>query len=719
MIEKIRNVLELNENRLNIKYFILLIAVAFVFSVAVRYIWIDTFKDAETFKWNNEIMLNTNDGYWFAEGAKSILENKSEPFKLSGIGHFFSKVTATLAKIIPFISFETLLLWMPVVFGSLLVVPIMLIARELKQDMLGFFAALLGSIAVSYYNRTMAGYYDTDMFVVLFPTLMIWGAIYALNNEDMDAFIFAPLFGMFVIDIHGGTLHIANGLFIMTLFYTFVFQRTNLYYYKFLAVFIIVLTSLPMWLKFLFVVGLIFVFHRFKEKLSDRLVIGLVILSVIIYLIFGGFTWLMGVLNNWYVLKALQASTLDLSSLKFFSVDNTIREVGTVPFETFATRISGHTITFWISITGYLLLLVRYPLMILSLPMVVLGFFGIKGGLRFTIFAVPFMALGGFYFVFLVTKYFQLLFTDKIKPYAKYSLIVVCTVAIVYPNIKHVQGYKVPTVFVQDEVKVLDYLGKIATREDYAIAWWDYGYPIRYYANIRTSIDGNRHSGKTNFPIAFSLLSSQTAAANMARLEAEFTEASFKTQCGDSIDCMLKAYDVENPNDFLSALHNKNIQRPEKTRDVYFYLPNRMMELIPTIDKFSNINIATGDIGVSPFFYVSKQYSEKNDVIELGNNIILHKVGATLQIGDQVVPLKNFIVTEYDNKGILNKNLQEVNPNAKVSVIFMKNYNQFIVTDDRMFNSTYVQLFVLENYDKELFEPVVLTPLAKVYKLKI
>jgi undecaprenyl-diphosphooligosaccharide--protein glycosyltransferase len=31
----------------------------------------------------------------------------------------------------------------------------------------------------------------------------------------------------------------------------------------------------------------------------------------------------------------------------------------------------------------------------------------------------------------------------------------------------------------------------------------------------------------------------------------------------------------------------------------------------------------------------------------------------------------------------------------------------------------YFQLFVLENYDKELFEPTILTPLAKIYKLKI
>ena len=63
--------------------------------------------------------------------------------------------------------------------------------------------------------------------------------------------------------------------------------------------------------------------------------------------------------------------------------------------------------------------------------------------------------------------------------------------------------------------------------------------------------------------------------------------------------------------------------------------------------------------------------------------------------------------------------IQNINPNANLNVIFMKNYHQFLVVDNKTYSSTYFQLFVLENYDKSLFEPVILTPLTKVYKLKI
>jgi dolichyl-diphosphooligosaccharide--protein glycosyltransferase/undecaprenyl-diphosphooligosaccharide--protein glycosyltransferase len=717
-MEKIKEILDLKENRLDIKYFLLLVIIAFIFSLSVRYIWVDTFNGMEAFKWNNELMINTNDGYFYAEGARDILNGGHQENDMSPINSPLSKFTAMLASLIP-VSFETLILWMPGVFGSLLVIPIMLIGRIYKQDILGFSAALLASIAWSYYNRTMIGYYDTDLFVVVLPTLMIWGVLYALNSEDSDAFIFAPLFAIATMYWHGGTGHIVNGVFIMILLYTFIFERKNLYYYKFLAIFVIVLTSLSILMKFMMILLLISAFHILRDKLTDKMVIGIVILSAIVYLVFGGISWILGVLNSAYVTRLLVASEIDINSLKFFGVVNTVREAGHIPFEMFANRISGHVITFCLSVVGYILLIFRYRLLILSLPMVVLGFFALQGGLRFTVFAVPFMALGVMYLIFIISKYLEMIFTDKIKPFSKYIFVSLCTIGVLYPNIKHVQEYKVPVVFQKDEINVLNSLNKMATREDYVISWWDYGYPIRYYSNVKTIIDGAKHSGNVNFPVAYSLTNNQVAGANMARLDVEFTEKSFNEKCGVSIECILKAYNIKNPNNFLNALNNKNIGRPPKTRDVYFYLPNRMLDIFPTVDMFSNIDLITGQSKARPFFYISKNFNDNGKVINLGNNIALHKEGAFLQLGKQKIALNYFVITEYSKDGKLIKQVQQANKSAKISVIYMKNYNQFLVMDNRMFNSTFIQLFALENYDKDLFEPVILTPLAKVYKLKI
>ena len=43
---------------------------------------------------------------------------------------------------------------------------------------------------------------------------------------------------------------------------------------------------------------------------------------------------------------------------------------------------------------------------------------------------------------------------------------------------------------------------------------------------------------------------------------------------------------------------------------------------------------------------------------------------------------------------------------------------QYIIMDEAMFNSAFVQMFFLGNYDKELFELVINDKDAKVFRLK-
>jgi dolichyl-diphosphooligosaccharide--protein glycosyltransferase/undecaprenyl-diphosphooligosaccharide--protein glycosyltransferase len=62
--------------------------------------------------------------------------------------------------------------------------------------------------------------------------------------------------------------------------------------------------------------------------------------------------------------------------------------------------------------------------------------------------------------------------------------------------------------------------------------------------------------------------------------------------------------------------------------------------------------------------------------------------------------------------------VQNISPEAEISLIFMKSYNAFLLLDEKMYKSLYVQLFVLGNYDDGLFELVESSPWAKVYRLK-
>lgn len=110
---------------------------------------------------------------------------------------------------------------------------------------------------------------------------------------------------------------------------------------------------------------------------------------------------------------------------------------------------------------------------------------------------------------------------------SKSSVVVLGALAMAYPNLLHIIDYRVPTVFNATEVQSLEKLKKIASQEDYVVTWWDYGYPIRYYSDVKTLVDGGKHEGDANFPVSFALTQPQTQAVKLSRFEVEYTEKAF------------------------------------------------------------------------------------------------------------------------------------------------------------------------------------------------
>ena len=155
------------------KHILLMILIAFAFSVAFRMWWVYWASGFPNyFFWDGELMINTNDGYAFAEGARDRLAGFHQPNDLSYFSASLSILTAFLAKILPF-SLESIFVYLSVVCSSLIVVPILLISSEFRCMRAGFIGALVASVANSYYNRTMAGYYDTDMLNIVLDILYV------------------------------------------------------------------------------------------------------------------------------------------------------------------------------------------------------------------------------------------------------------------------------------------------------------------------------------------------------------------------------------------------------------------------------------------------------------------------------------------------------------------------------------------------------------------
>ncbi|HFU74708.1 MAG TPA: peptide-binding protein, partial [Arcobacter sp.] len=401
-----------------------LMLLAYLFSFAVRLIWVYQFQDNPNFIWNGELMINTNDGYFFAAGAQQELfglhESNPRVFGLFDYGVIF--FTTLLVNITPF-SLETVILYMPSVISSLVVIPIILIARLYNQTLWGFFAALLGSITWSYYNRTMVGYYDTDMFSAMAPMFILFFLIKSTLDFNLRSALYAAVAIAIYPFLYDAGLSIVYAMGIMYALYMLFYHNDEKVAYLSLILVFIALLPFPFispfeyLVKILVLVILYVVLYVVFKRISIKreLLILITALFFLAFLFFGNvFGLIIGKVSTY-----LATGTVD-TGLRFYSVAQTVREAGSIPFETFANRTSGSVIGVLIALVGYAILVIRHRAFILALPLIGIGIFALWGGLRFTVYAVPVAAMSAIYLFFIVAERF------KEKKW-KYPFIIVAT----------------------------------------------------------------------------------------------------------------------------------------------------------------------------------------------------------------------------------------------------------------------------------------------------
>ena len=706
----------------NLGILLLFMAIAYLFSMGLRMYWPMYFADEATMLYAEQLMINTNDGYYFATGARDIIDGftASDQQRASAlpVSPGLVLLTAYATKFTPF-SLETVILYLPAFISSLIVIPIILTARLLGNTLLGFLAALLGSIAWSYYNRTMVGYYDTDMFSVFLQFIIFYSFLHIAYKKDLKSILFASFFIFAYPYFYPQGMTIVYAMFILLVIYLMLeykglvktdetddFKEGAISLYgSVILLSIVLMTALPTTVRVaLFFLALALLI---KVKLEEKKLLYIALAFFTGYLVFGD---IFGVILG-RVFSFLDRG-LDAEGLHFYQVIQTVREAGAIPFSTMANRISGSQIGVLLSLIGYIVLVIRHKPFIIALPMIGVGVLSLWAGLRFTVYAVPIAALSAIYLFFVLAD----LFTKDKK--IKYTFIGLATAAILYPNITHIIEYKVPTVFNKTEVADLAKLDKIASPEDYTLTWWDYGYPIWFYSNTNTLIDGGKH-GHDNYIISQIMQTpSQELAANLGRLAVETYVDSNYSIVSDNIFKNQQEEQLD-PNLLLSALEDRDYALPEKTRDIYLYLPYRMLRIFSTVAVFGNLDLTTGKPERKIVFYPVRAVSNNEGLITFGNGIMFDSKKGEITIGQNTKQVKNFIVTQNTQQGNIHIQPHTYHIDGELAVVQMKSYNQFVVMDTQTFNSTFVQMFMLEKYDKDLFELVVSSPYSKTYKLKI
>ena len=707
----------MKENKLTLIY----MAIAYVFVFLFHLYWLSWAGKIPEFYWNGQLMINNVDGYFFGSGAQKIVEgiHQHNP-RLLDVWHYGTTViTAYLAKFFH-ISIDTLMLYLPAVISSLVVIPIILIGKLYKNELWGFLAALIGGIGWSYYNRTLVGYYDTDMFAAMLPMLILYFVLYSIKNKDLLFALFAGITVILYPWAYDQGLSIVYAMGIMAFLYHLVFNLKDEFTYKFIALLSISLMAINPFVRAVLAIGLYWFFVNKKVEFKH-----LQILAGVGFALF----FLTGNVFGIILAKVFSYSTSTTSyeGLKFLNVNKTVREAGQIPWFVVFDRIIGSALGLVVAVIGYVLLVRKHKEFIIALPLWGIGFFAFIGGLRFTVYAVPVAAISGVYFFIYLSEKLKVK-NEKLMKVIPF----IGSAFLITPNITHIVGccenskllasiekiyplksypYLVPTTFKKSEVAVLDELRKKSNPKDYVITWWDYGYPIWYYANVNTLIDGGKHN-EDNFLVSKILTTSNPyLAANLSKIS---IKKYVETNQTVAPQLFIKNSKPVNVNDYLDKIGDVSYKTPKLERNVYIMLPYRMFNIFPTVATFSNRNLNSGEVYRNHFFYKSR-IAKQGAFIKIGNiPVDLRRGVIMIQRG---VPVKEIALVAMTKNGKTVVKKQKLRNNG-LNLVILQSYGEGIIMDDYYYNSMFVQMFIFENYDKNLFEPVILNPWMKIYKIK-
>ena len=682
------------------------IIIAYLFSVAMRYTWIHYAAGIDSFSWHGQTMINTNDGYFWLSGVKNLFDNSlAYNPRVPGLEYGLVAFTYFLAKILPF-SMDTIALYLPIFISSLVVIPVILIMKLYNKPLLGFLAALITSIAWSFYNRTMAGYYDTDLFAIVFPVFIIYFLIRTVKEDNLNTLFVAMLLNALYFYAYDASKPVIYGIGIGFIIYCLIFKYKSQRVFDYIFLISISMLDIDWRIRLILIIAS-FILIKSNIIKNDKIKLIISIISVILFL------WLNQVFGIIWdkIYEYIATGVEQVGRLKFYQVHQTISEAGKIPFNIFANRISGSVIGFIIATAGYFLLAFRKKEFWLFLPLVGIGFFAYIGGLRFTVYAIAPLSLGVVYLFWVVSQYIE---NKKVQ----YAFVIFATLAFLYPNIKHIFNYNraIRTVFTKGEVKDLDALNKIATNKDYTLTWWDYGYPIWYYSETNTLIDGGKHNNDNFVVSKIMQTTSPILAANLSRLSVEgYVKKDYSYT--PIINDLIKESNLS-ANEFLASLKNKDYKLPSKTRDVYLYMPLRMANIFSTVMLFGNLDLTTGKKLREAMFYPAYLRAKKGDMLMLSNGLVIDAKKGLVYFGKNALKIKYLVETKRDSSGKISVSPSIYNKDGVLALLYLKSTGQLIVMDMQTFNSMYVQMGLLGNYDKDLFELVIKSPYSRIYKLK-
>jgi len=195
-----KNLIELPKDNASPAVVICFILCAYLLSFWVRLEWIDYAQASYSDEKGEVVYLrpnmvkdgvalpNTHDSFYFGSIVqKAALGMHANNYLLPGVykNGMITALPYWMIRVFPDLSVEHLLLWLPVYVAGLVCIPLVLIGRLYGSSIWGFGVACLAGVTHSYYNRTLAGYYDTDIFAITSPAFSVFFLLAASRKNSL------------------------------------------------------------------------------------------------------------------------------------------------------------------------------------------------------------------------------------------------------------------------------------------------------------------------------------------------------------------------------------------------------------------------------------------------------------------------------------------------------------------------------------------------------
>jgi len=626
-------------------------------------------------------------------------------------------LTSFFYKIINFFANTPLLVvsfWMPLFIGPLAGVAIYFFVKRFSNDVAGLTAGILAVIAPIYLLRTVPGWFDTDMFNLIFPILITWFFMEAVHNDNFKIktlFTIISSFSLFIFAIAwNGWQYIFYLIAGYTLIYIIWAKFKGKKVKNCFKVFLIFLSS-----SFI----LILTFSGFITILKP--IYGLIDINKLI-----------GVGKPWSPWPDLYVA---VSELQVPSVNEIISDIGLMLL---ALGFLGIILIFRFMIIKQLKSIYLYGVSkffyLFLIAWLVIGFLSLLKGARFIILLIPPLAISSGIAVSILLKYLENFIKDK-KLIRALSLILIFILII--PQFLVAQdSLNLLKPAVNDDLwNSAQWIKANTTIDTFIITDWSYGHfysaiaersvsfdgrsayietlPIRKFYGDNLTFNGKIPSTSREYWIshAFST-TNETLSAGIFRMLA---------YSGDYAYLTLDKY-TENTTRSVEILNNilgVNRTSAQEILNRYGFNKKQVIEILDythpqnekpfvVITNDRMVNTGRWDLYFGEWDFnkeLGGNYTYTVGVTSLNGTVINSANNVTINIENGKVTWKNR--EPYCFIQIIDNNVDKryINPNSDFCVILLGDIDKTVVLDKKFENSLLIRL-VLEKKDTNCFDSI-------------